>query len=49
MLLNKTANDFDPRNYGFPKLSGLISAIGLFEVERRDNQVYGRDTLAALT
>jgi uncharacterized LabA/DUF88 family protein len=41
--MNKTANDFDPRNYGFPKLSSLISAIGLFEVERRDNQVYVRD------
>jgi uncharacterized LabA/DUF88 family protein len=41
--INKTSNDFDPRNYGFSKLSDLISAIGLFEVERRDNQVYVRD------
>ncbi len=41
--MNKTANDFDPRNYGFSKLSGLISAIGLFETQRRDNQVYVRD------
>jgi len=30
-LLNKTANDFDPRNYGFKRLSELINAIGLFE------------------
>lgn len=28
----------DPRNYGYRKLSGLIDAIGLFEL-RRDNQV----------
>lgn len=41
--ISKTANDFDPRNYGFAKLSGLVSAIGLFEVERRDNRVYVRN------
>lgn len=29
---------FDPRNYGYRKLSDLIKAIGLFEV-RQDNQV----------
>jgi len=39
-LLNKTANDFDPRNYGFKKLSELVSAIGLFEIERRGNLLY---------
>lgn len=39
----KTANDFDPRNYGFTKLSELIQAIGLFEVERRETRVYVRD------
>ena len=41
--INKTANDFDPRNYGFSKLSDLISAIGLFEVDRRDNRVFVKD------
>lgn len=35
-FINKTANDFDPRNYGFAKLSELLTAIGLFELERRD-------------
>ncbi|WP_022955708.1 NYN domain-containing protein [Perlucidibaca piscinae] len=42
-LLNKTANDFDPRNYGFKKLSELIKAIGLFEVEWRGKLVYVKD------
>lgn len=41
--INKTANDFDPRNYGFSKLSDLIEAIGLFEIERRENRVFVRD------
>ncbi|MEJ2429544.1 MAG: NYN domain-containing protein [Deltaproteobacteria bacterium] len=42
--INKTANDFDPRNYGFSKLSGLIKAIGLFEIDRRGNLIYVRDS-----
>ena len=42
-FMNKTANDFDPRNYGFSKLSDLIAAIGLFEIERRDNRVFVKD------
>lgn len=41
--INKTANDFDPRNYGFSKLSDLIKAIGLFELDRRNNSIYVRD------
>lgn len=41
--INKTANDFDPRNYGFSKLSQLIVAIGLFEIDRRDSMVLVRD------
>jgi uncharacterized LabA/DUF88 family protein len=41
--MNKTANDFDPRNYGFTKLSDLIKAIGLFEIDRRNNLIYVRD------
>jgi uncharacterized LabA/DUF88 family protein len=42
--ISKTANDFDPRNYGFAKLSEMINAIGLFELERRDNRVYVKDS-----
>lgn len=41
--INKTANDFDPRNYGFSKLSELVKAIGLFEIDRRGNLIYVRD------
>jgi uncharacterized LabA/DUF88 family protein len=32
----KQAPDFDPRNYGYAKLGELVSAIGLFEVKRRE-------------
>ena len=42
-FINKTANDFDPRNYGFAKLSELITAIGLFEIERRESRIFVRD------
>lgn len=42
--ISKTANDFDPRNYGFSKLNELITAIGLFEIDRRENRVYVRHT-----
>jgi uncharacterized LabA/DUF88 family protein len=42
--INKTANDFDPRNYGFSKLSELVKAIGLFEIDRRGNLIYVRDS-----
>jgi uncharacterized LabA/DUF88 family protein len=41
--INKMSNDFDPRMYGFDKLSELITAIGLFEIERKDNKVFIRD------
>ncbi|MDF3980902.1 NYN domain-containing protein [Luteibacter sp. PPL201] len=34
-ILSKRAPDFDSRNYGYPKLSGLIHGIGLFDVEER--------------
>ncbi len=43
-LMLKTANDFDPRTYGFSKLSDLITAIGLFEIDRRETRVYVRDS-----
>lgn len=42
-LMSKTANDFDPRNYGYSKLSGLLQAIGLFDIERRESLIYIRD------
>lgn len=35
---------FDPRNYGYPKLSDLIEAIGLFEIKREDNTLLVRST-----
>lgn len=41
--ISKTSNDFDPRSYGFDKLSGLIEAIGLFDLDRRENIIYVRD------
>lgn len=42
-FISKTANDFDPRNYGFSKLSELVAAIGLFDVERKENRIYVRN------
>jgi uncharacterized LabA/DUF88 family protein len=42
-VISRTANDFDPRNYGYAKLSELIAAMGLFDVERRENRVFVRD------
>ena len=40
----KQAPEFDPRNYGYGKLSGLASAIGLFEVDRKSKDVRVRDS-----
>jgi len=34
---------FDSRNYGFRKFSDLFEAIGLFEIDRRGQNVYVRD------
>jgi uncharacterized LabA/DUF88 family protein len=34
-ILSKRSPDFDSRNYGYSKLSGLINGIGLFDVEER--------------
>jgi uncharacterized LabA/DUF88 family protein len=42
--MSKAAVDFDPRNYGFAKLSELIDASGLFEVKRIENRVYVKDS-----
>lgn len=33
---------FDPRNYGFSKLSGLFEAIDLFELKRKNKVIYVR-------
>jgi uncharacterized LabA/DUF88 family protein len=41
--ISRTSNDFDPRNYGYGKLSELITAIGLFELERRQTRIYARE------
>lgn len=42
-LMDKTANDFDPRHYGYTKLSGLINAIGLFETKRIETHILVKD------
>jgi len=36
-LLQKRQPNFDPRNYGFQKLTPLIKSIGKFEIEQREN------------
>ncbi|WP_253916398.1 MULTISPECIES: OST-HTH/LOTUS domain-containing protein [unclassified Lentimicrobium] len=36
-LLNKKKSDFDPRNYGFVKLTPMIKSLdSVFEIEERD-------------
>ena len=35
--------DFDPRNYGFKKLSDVVKAIGLFDVDRQKKGIMIRD------
>ncbi len=42
--VRKMATDFDPRNHGFSRLSDLIAAIGLFDLERRETHFYVRDS-----
>jgi uncharacterized LabA/DUF88 family protein len=34
-IVNKQSPDFDPRNYGYARLSALVHGIGLFETEER--------------
>lgn len=36
--INKYSPDFDPRNYGYRKLSDLMSATGMFEFEERGHK-----------
>jgi uncharacterized LabA/DUF88 family protein len=39
----KQAPEFDPRNYGYAKLSDLAEAIGLFKIDRRDKSIVIRE------
>lgn len=42
MVANQAS--FDPRNYGYRKLSDLVRAIGLFEIKQDEQAVWVRDT-----
>lgn len=48
-IILKQRPDFDPRNYGYAKLSGLVDAIGLFTVSRQEGAVLISDTKPAAT
>jgi uncharacterized LabA/DUF88 family protein len=49
-IVNKQSPDFDSRNYGYAKLSGLIKGIGLFDAEEphigKGKQIYVRQRIA---
>ncbi len=51
-LIKRQQPDFDPRSYGYEKLSALIEATNLFELDRREssnkkmNQMYVKDKRA---
>jgi uncharacterized LabA/DUF88 family protein len=38
--LNKLSSSFDPRNYGFKKLSDLVQAIAIFEVKKTAKTIH---------
>lgn len=42
-IIEKQATDFDPRTYGYKKLSDLVSAIELFEVVRNNMRILIRE------
>jgi uncharacterized LabA/DUF88 family protein len=44
--IQKNHPDFDSRNYGYAKLSGLLDAIGIFDIKRESNHVLIRDPKA---
>jgi uncharacterized LabA/DUF88 family protein len=46
-LVSKRANDFDPRRYGYGKFSGLVEAMQLFDIDRREKHLYVRAKRAA--
>ena len=43
-IVLKQKPDFDPRGYGYARLSGLVEAIGLFTISRQDGSVLISDT-----
>ena len=42
-LLQKKQPNFDPRNYGFPKLTPLIKSISNFEIDHRETSKGNRN------
>ena len=40
--INTVKPDFDTRNYGYDKLSGLVKALGVFETKMQGSQMYLR-------
>jgi hypothetical protein len=40
--LANIASDFDPRSYGFRKLSDLVRSTGAFEIDQRDGARHAR-------
>lgn len=40
--LTKRTPDFDARSYGYAKLSGLIQAVGVYEISRTDKHIHVR-------
>ncbi len=42
-LLNKQINDFDPRHYGYAKLSDIVIEIDLFETDRKQTHLFLRN------
>jgi len=41
--VTKQAPDFDSRNYGYSKLSDLLKALELFEIDRREQTIWVRE------
>ena len=42
-IITKQRPDFDSRSYGYAKLSDLVTATTLFELDRRPGAIYARD------
>jgi uncharacterized LabA/DUF88 family protein len=43
--INKYSPDFDPRNYGYKKLTDLLTAMGIFEFEERVHKNFSTKTV----
>jgi hypothetical protein len=41
--IRKLEADFDPERYGYKKLSELVEAIGVFDIDRVDKRVFIKD------